>query len=350
MSGSSLDGLDMAFCAFDNSTGHIKWSISEAQIVPFPSEWIDKLKAAPSLNGKDLMKLDAELGIFIGEKIKEWIKEKHLRPDLIASHGHTIFHEPNQHFTTQIGSGSHIASLTGIDTINNFRQADVAAGGQGAPFAPIADRDLFSGYDGYLNLGGIANFSIQEADKNWKAWDICPCNQVLNFLAEKKGKRYDHNGSLAASGKVNSEVAEKLKAFFPAESKSKPSLSNETVHNTWVEVISTSKKDIIDLLATASFTIAQLINEHISTVKKENARILVTGGGAHNSFLMQKLNSIGHEYSFSFEKPDDLIVDFKESLLMAYLGFLSYQHQPFGIKGITGAVHDSIGGSFHKAN
>jgi anhydro-N-acetylmuramic acid kinase len=229
MSGSSLDGLDMAFCTFDESPGVLKWSITDARIIPFSELWIVKLSEASSISGKELMKLDAEFGIFIGESVKQWMDEKKLKPDLVASHGHTIFHEPQQHFTTQIGSGAHIALISGVDTINNFRQADVAAGGQGAPFAPIADRDLFSGYNGYLNLGGIANFSIQLTDQNWKAWDICPCNQALNFLASKKGMRYDENGAMASSGKIDTELSEKLKAFFPSTSAKKPSLSNATV-------------------------------------------------------------------------------------------------------------------------
>jgi anhydro-N-acetylmuramic acid kinase len=350
MSGSSLDGLDMAYCTFDNSSGNIKWSIVDAQIIHFSADWMNIIRKAPSMSGKDLMKLDAELGIYIGHAVKQWMDEKKLYPDLIASHGHTIFHEPLQHFTTQIGSGPHIATITGVDTINNFRQADVAAGGQGAPFAPIADRDLFSGYTGYLNLGGIANFSIELMDQKWKAWDICPCNQALNFLAEKKGMRYDENGLLAASGKVNAELLEKLKLIFTANAQEKPSLSNATVQNTWLDLLSNSIETTEDLLATTVQAIAQLINEHISSAQKREARILVTGGGAHNSFMMQQLNAIGSENSISFEKPDNLIIDFKESLLMAYLGYLSFNHLPFGISAITGAGRDVIGGSFHKSN
>ena len=350
MSGSSLDGLDMAFCTFDESSGGINWSITDSRIIPYSEEWIMKLSEAASINAKELMKLDAEFGIHIGEKIKQWMDEKKWKPDLIASHGHTVFHEPQHHFTTQIGSGAHIATISGIDTITNFRQADVAAGGQGAPFAPIADRDLFSGYDGYLNLGGIANFSIQLTDQTWKAWDICPCNQALNFLAAKKGMRYDDQGAMAASGKINYDLREKLKKLFPAASGKKPSLSNATVQSTWLSLLAESMEDVDDLLATTANAVAQLINEHIASVQKTQARILVTGGGAHNSFLLQQLNAFGEEHAYAFEKPDDLIIDFKESLLMAYLGYLSYHHRPFGIAAITGAAHDTIGGSFHKAN
>lgn len=350
MSGSSLDGLDLAYCTFDNALGRIKWSIDAARMIHFSTEWINKLKEASSLNAKDLMKLDAEFGIYIGETVKLWTEETKLNSDLIASHGHTVFHEPQLHFTTQIGSGAHIASITGVDTITNFRQADVAAGGQGAPFAPIADRDLLSGYNGFLNLGGIANFSIQLPGQIWKAWDICPCNQALNFLAAKTGKRYDENGALATTGKINVELLEKLKVFFPANANAKPSLSNAKVESTWLDMLSTYNDSINELLATTVAAIAQLINEHIASVQKTKAKILVTGGGAHNSFLLQQINAFGREHSFSFEKPNDQIIDFKESLLMAYLGYLSYNRQPFGIASITGAKHDTIGGSFYKAN
>lgn len=350
MSGSSLDGIDLAYCTFDHAEGRIKWSIDDARMIHFSNEWISKLREAPSLNGYDLMKLDAEFGIYVGEAVRQWMDEKILKPDLIASHGHTIFHEPHLHFTTQIGSGAHIAVITGIDTINHFRQADVAAGGQGAPFAPIADRDLFSGYDGFLNLGGIANFSIQLPAQIWKAWDICPCNQALNFLASKIEKRYDEDGTLAATGKIDATLLKKLKASFPASANAKPSLSNSKVESTWIDLLSTYHANINDLLATTIASIAQLINEHIASVQKTKANILVTGGGAHNSFLLQQLNAFGKSNSISFEKPDDQIIDFKESLLMAYLGYLSFNRQPFGIASITGAKEDTIGGSFHKAN
>jgi len=213
----------------------------------------------------------------------------------------------------------------------------------------VADRDLFTGYDGYLNLGGIANISIRHADQNWNAWDICPCNQALNFLAAKKGKEYDADGLLAASGNVLREAVEALKKYFPSTHGHGFSLSNNDVQKTWLKFLESASFDTSDLLASTSAAIAELITDHLSSIRKTPAKILVTGGGAHNPYLLQQLNAPGASYSFTFEKPENIIIDFKESLLMAYLGYLTYHGRPYGIHSITGAKKDSIGGAFYKA-
>lgn len=339
----------MAHCQFDQVTGKMEWSILEARTIPFTESWKSKLQNANTLQGFDLMQLDAQFGIFIGKEVKAWIEEKKINADLIASHGHTVFHEPELHFTTQIGNGAQIAAITKIDTITDFRQADVANGGHGAPFAPVADRDLFSGYDGYLNLGGIVNISIHLPNQTWKAWDIGPCNQALNFLAGKKGLSFDAEGTLASSGKIIPEVVSQLKKYFPPTSGNAFSLSNATVQKTWLDTLEHSQVNVQDLLACTTEAIVQLIIDHIAAVRETPAKILVTGGGAHNSFLLQQLNANGKNHSFSFEKPADLLIDFKESLLMAYLGYLSFYNKPFGIHSVTGAAHDSVGGVYHKA-
>ena len=349
MSGSSLDGLDMAHCHLDQLAGKMEWSIMEARTIPFTDSWKKKLQTANTLQGFDLMQLDAQFGIFIGEEVKAWMEEKKIKADLIASHGHTVFHEPGLHFTTQVGSGAQIAAITKLDTITDFRQADVAHGGQGAPLAPVADRDLFSGYDGYLNLGGIANISIQLPDQNWKAWDIGPCNQALNFLAGKKGLPFDEGGKVASAGRIIPEIVEQLKKYFPPTSGNAFSLSNANVQKTWLDDLEHSQVNVQDLLASTSEAIVQLILDHLVSVRQTPTTILATGGGAHNSFLLQQLNSYGKNKFYTFDKPDDLLIDFKESLLMAYLGYLSFYSKPFGIYSVTGATHDSIGGAYHKA-
>ena len=348
MSGSSLDGLDMAICFFEEKADSIEWQIEDAQTIPFPASLKNLLKNAAALGGKELMKLDAALGDFIGEEIQNWIKEKNLQPSLIASHGHTVFHDPAESFTTQIGSGAHIAARTGIDTLVDFRQADVAHGGQGAPFAPIADRDLFSGYDGYLNLGGIANVSLHLDKKEWKGWDICPCNQVLNFLANQMGLEFDENGLQAKSGNIQQEVLEKLKAAFPIPANHIFSISNEQVAQSWIQLLRERKESIPDLLATTSTAIAQLIVQHISSITK-SAKVLVTGGGAHNAYVLDLLNANGKGNHISFETPDAKIINYKECLLMAYLGYCTMMNKSYKAHLLTGAKHDSIGGALYKA-
>jgi anhydro-N-acetylmuramic acid kinase len=348
MSGSSLDGLDMAICVFDTIDGKIEWHIEAAVTKPYNEDFKNILRAAPSLDGHALMGLDAAFGRYIGDIVFQWLAHQPIRPQLIASHGHTVYHEPRKGFTTQIGSGAHIAALTGIDTVTSFRNSDVALGGQGAPFAPIADRDLFPGHAGYLNLGGIANISIPTKD-GWKAWDISPCCQVLNYLAEKNGEPFDRDGQLAESGNTDSSLVAELISHFPGKNGRAFSLSNADVHRTWIEIIENANETIPNRMACVVDAIAQLVVLHAQPHLEGPASIFCTGGGAHNTALFNRLNSVGASHHIVFEKPDVQIIDFKESLLMAYLGYLHITNTPFGIYEMTGASRDHIGGAFYKA-
>jgi anhydro-N-acetylmuramic acid kinase len=348
MSGSSLDGLDLAVCTFEVKYGNIMWSIEEAATIPYEQVWRDALHTAPSIDGHALMKLDAAYGNYIGENAHQWLNENLLSPTLIASHGHTVFHEPALHYSTQIGSGAHIAAKTRIDTITSFRNIDVALGGQGAPFAPIADRDLFPGHAGYLNLGGIANISIP-TKSGWKAWDISPCCQVLNYLAEKTGVPFDRSGQLAAAGTADSTLVRELISHFPGKNGGAFSLSNADVHSTWIQIVENANDTIPNLMASVVDAIAQLVVFHALPHLEGSASIFCTGGGAHNTALFDRLNSVGAAHQVFFEKPDAQIIDFKESLLMAYLGYLHITNTPFGIYEMTGASRDHIGGAYFKA-
>lgn len=348
MSGSSLDGLDLAVCSFQMEEGRVVWSIDAAETIPYDHTWREALRSAPSMDGHTLMALDAAYGNYIGETVHHWLGDQSIIPTLIASHGHTIFHEPASHFTTQIGSGAHIAAKTRIDTVTSFRNSDVALGGQGAPFAPIADRDLFPGHAGYLNLGGIVNISIPAHD-GWKAWDIAPCCQVLNYLAEKSGEPYDRNGQIAASGSPDANLVSELASHFPEKNGRAFSLSNADVHRTWIEIIEHAHDTIPNRMASAVEAIAQVVVHHAMPHLKGSASIFCTGGGAHNTTLFNRMNALGSPHQLVFEKPTAQIIDFKESALMAYLGYLHITNTPFGIYQMTGASRDHIGGAFFKS-
>jgi anhydro-N-acetylmuramic acid kinase len=349
MSGSSLDGLDIALCHFDVKDGIIKWSIEHGETISFPPALQKALQAAPSLNGYELLKLDASFGKHIGETIHHWRTDNNCTADFIASHGHTVFHEPANGFTTQIGSGAHIAFATGIDTITNFRAADVAAGGQGAPFAPIADKALFPGYQAYLNLGGIANVSIHATDGQWKGWDIGPCNQALNHLATKLNLPYDYGGQIAAQGKANKKIIEALVAMFPFENGRPKGLSNKEVQKTWIQYLDTRTESVVDLLASTTEAVVVLILKHLQEIASLQPKILVTGGGAHNLYLIKRIEALSGQNKMKFELPAATIIDYKECALMAYLGYLTLHGRPYGIKDITGASSDTIGGAIHRA-
>ncbi len=349
MSGSSLDGLDIALCHFDETNESLKWQIQDALTIPYSDQWFELLQSAPSLSGFDLMQLDALFGDYIGLQLKELIIARGWKADYVASHGHTVFHEPTLGFTTQIGSGAHISFQSNLDTITSFRNADVAAGGQGAPFAPVADRALFQGYEGYLNLGGIANINLIDNDGRWSAWDICPCNQALNFLARQSNQSYDQGGLIASKGAILDAIREDLMTMYPYRGGLPHGLSNAYVESTWINFLTSRKENNSDLLATTTLAIADIISQHISSLIKRPAKVLVTGGGVYNDHLVKLLRKNGNDFGITYDIPDPLLIDFKESLLIAYLGYLTMNGKPYHINSLTGASRDSIGGALYKA-
>ena len=339
----------MAACTLSGDVPSVRWSIDAATTIPFPPALKKQLITAPSMTGYALQKLDADFGIFIGQQVSDWMKEHSLHPDMIASHGHTVFHAPMEGLTTQIGSGAHIAHLTEVDTITQFRSADVAAGGQGAPFAPVVDRDLFSNYQACINLGGIVNISMVTPDGARKAWDIGPCNQALNFLARKMGMEYDKDGLIAASGQINDQLVDQFVAFFPFQDGQPKGMSNAEVENSWIRALEENTLPIPDQMASVCEAIAQMISHHLQPLHPHEANILVTGGGAHHTYLQQRIIQLCLSHKFTFHFPDAMLMDYKECLLMAYLGYLHIHQIPFGIHTMTGAKKDTIGGIFHKA-
>ena len=202
MSGTSLDGLDLALCTFTYKEDKWLYTIERAITYPHSSEWKHKLATAETMTGLDLMNLHNEFGVHTGSSINDFMKDEKLPVDFIASHGHTIFHQPQKGLTLQIGNGAHIAATTGVNTICDFRSLDVALGGQGAPLVPIGDKLLFFDYSYCLNLGGFANISY---DNNGEriAYDICPVNIVVNHLVKERGLSYDPEGSIGKTGSVN---------------------------------------------------------------------------------------------------------------------------------------------------
>jgi anhydro-N-acetylmuramic acid kinase len=213
MSGTSLDGVDLAFCTFSLVDERWTFTTEAAETYSYTDEWLEILKNLHLQSASKIFEVDAALGRYYGELIKKFIKKNNLHPDLIASHGHTLFHQPEKGFTTQIGSGAHISAITGLSTICDFRSKDVALGGQGAPLVPVGDHYLFSDYAACLNLGGIANISMVSEDGRRVAYDICPVNMALNALAQRVGKPFDEDGLLARSGTILPELLNRLNAL-----------------------------------------------------------------------------------------------------------------------------------------
>ena len=339
MSGSSLDGVDIAYVNFSHDNKRWFFQIVEAGNIPYTEEWKNKLSEAFNKSEAELKELDIEYGKFLGTVTKKFIKKYEFDPKLIASHGHTIFHAPEKSYTLQIGNGQEIANATGITTINDFRTEDVKKGGQGAPLVPIGDKYLFADFPICLNIGGIANVSY-DIDGQRIAYDICMANQMLNYLASKLGYDYDNNGNFARQGIVNQELLNIFNDNAYYDKDAPKSLGREFFEKYQHEIIDNSDLPVKDLLATATEHIACQIVK--ATDSLEKSKILITGGGAKNNFLIERIRKMSkHEIVI----PDTMIIDYKEALIFAFLGTLKLEGKINVLSSVTGASSDSSSGN-----
>jgi len=348
MSGTSLDGLDLVAAEFWKTNEKWHFHIEAAETIEYSNEWKTRLKNAPEFSGLELIQLHTEYGRFLGNETKRFFTENNFEPDLIASHGHTIFHQPEKGFTFQAGSGFEIATVTGITTVADFRSGDVALGGQGAPLVPVGDRLLFSEYEYCLNLGGFANISF-EKNRQRIAFDICPVNMVLNHFAEKQGFAFDKNGEMGRKGKVNTELLNQLNqlGFYHAEPPK--SLGREWVEKVFMPVLNDFEITDEDKLRTIYKHIAQQIaGEDRDEGKGEGGgrrKILVTGGGAFNAFLIELISV---KTPVELVIPANDIINFKEALIFAFLGVLKVRGEINCLASVTGAKKNhSSGLVFH---
>ncbi len=342
MSGTSLDGLDIAACIFTKPvTGPWEFEIASAETLPYPAEWKERLASLHQADAFTFCRTDAAYGKYLGQCASKFIRQTGFVPDLIASHGHTIFHRPELGFTTQIGSASHLAAETRLPVVSDFRSVDVALGGQGAPLVPLGDRLLFPGYVACLNLGGFANVSM-EVEGRRLAFDICPVNFVLNHLARLLNKEYDDDGKISSTGTTDAELYQRLNKISYYSRSGPKSLGREWVEKEIFPIFRTSRLSTPDLLRTFCEHIAFQVNAAIQDTVP--ARVLVTGGGARNRFLMKLLAEKG---AHRFEKPDDMLVDFKEALVFALLGLLRFTGDVNVLNSVTGGHEDHRGGSVY---
>ena len=342
MSGSSLDGLDIALVRFQEENDKYGFQILDAETLPYPKHWTKQLSEAFHKQPENLVQLDKDYGKYLGEQVLDFVQRHKASPDFVASHGHTIFHRPEEHYTLQIGNGEELAKACGLTVINDFRSEDVSKGGQGAPLVPVGDKLLFGDYEICLNIGGIANVSYDENGKRI-AYDLCIANQALNYLANTKGLDYDRDGQLARSGEVNMDLLKRLNNH-PFYGQLPPkSLGREFFEENQKELL----KDLAveNLLATFTEHIALQIALGVSHLPK--GKILITGGGARNRFLMERLQArTSHEVVI----PDKTIVDYKEALVFAFLGLLRMEGKTNVLASVTGAKSDSCSGRIWKYN
>lgn len=342
MSGTSLDGLDVAACQFDHDHGIWKYQIICAETFEYSESMLARLKDAAGLSGLELAQLHVDLGIFHGNRVKEFLNTHKIDADFISSHGHTIFHQPEKSLTLQIGSAPHIAAITGLAVVSDFRTTDVAIGGQGAPLVPIGDLLLFNDYRYCLNLGGIANISIKGT--SLKAFDIAPCNMALNLLANRLGKSYDDEGQIASSGNIHEALLEALNALSFYKTTGPKSLGREFFETEFLPVIDRFDLSVADLMRTVTEHIAIQIAAVIP--EGESTKMLITGGGAFNTFLINRIRTLSNA---AIHIPDSMIIQFKEALIFGFLGVLRLRAEANALASVTGAPHDSVGGSVYLA-
>ncbi len=344
MSGTSLDGLDIALCSFRQVNNRWVYELISTKTVSYPDSLTKQLAEAHKYSALMLTKLDQEYGRWMGNKVVQFNNKHNILPSFIASHGHTVFHQPENRITLQIGSGAEILSATGITTITDFRSVDIALGGQGAPLVPVGDYLLFSDYDFFLNLGGIANISCDN-DNNRLAWDICPANMALNFIAGKINMKMDRNGIEGKKGSVNKQLLGELNGLEFYKTIPPKSLGREWFEEIFLKILLSHPTSWHDKLRTVYEHISLMVTSACSSYRK--GRLLVTGGGAHNLFLIERIK---HHSKHDIVIPGKDIIDFKEALIFAFLGLLRLENKINCLASVTGSSRDSIGGSVYQSN
>lgn len=342
MSGTSLDGVDIVCCILRKRDGAWGFAIQEAQTVQYSATWKKKLIAAPTMKADELLALNTEYGNYLGLLVRAFLVKRRIRGvNFIASHGHTIFHQPAKRFTFQLGSGTALHAATDLPVVCDFRSLDVSLRGQGAPLVPVGDRLLFNEYDLCLNIGGIANLSTESKGKRI-AYDICFANMGLNYLAAEKDLAYDKNGAIASDGTPDPKMLSELTDIYRQWRKRRPSLGYEMFVEAILPVLQRSKLSLEDKMATFVESIAIEIAEAIPQSRKKQS-MLCTGGGAFNSFLLYRIvEKCGDLVSVIV--PDDDVVKFKEAVVFAFLGVLRVRNEVNCLRSVTGAIRDTSSG------
>jgi anhydro-N-acetylmuramic acid kinase len=341
MSGTSLDGVDLAECIFEIQNERWIYSIINAETVSYSDNWKKRLSNASELNAFDFVLLQKEYGGLLSEFISGFILKYNATPDFISSHGHTVFHKPDLGITCQIGDGAVMAARLNMQVVCDFRSVDVALNGQGAPLVPIGDELLFSEYFFRLNLGGIANISYKENGKTI-AFDICPFNMALNYLAEQLGCDFDESGIFASKGVINHELLVHLSELDFFKSLPPKSLGREWFDAFFQPILDSYSISVNDKLRTVAELIAVQIGKATETAQKQ--KILVTGGGTFNKFV---LSLIQKKSKNKIITTDPKIINFKEALIFGFLGVLRMRGQYNCLSSVTGALRDSVGGCIY---
>ena len=342
MSGTSLDGLDIACVRFWGQPEKPEYEILHAECVSYDAVWREKLRSSFYQTAEGITSLDAEYGRFLGAAVKTFAQRHNIshEVDFVASHGHTVFHRPDLGYNLQIGNGAWLYATSGFKVICDFRTLDIAFGGQGAPLVPIGDKLLFGEYDYCLNIGGFANVSFDDDSGRRIAYDLCPANYCLNRLMRTRGQEYDKDGLVARSGRVNTKLFEALNALTYYHRSAPKSLAQE-----WVDAgVTPLVERCDDTFENKMATLTEHAAFQISRPFKDGSLVLVTGGGAYNTFLCER--ALAYK-DFTFVKPAPAIIDYKEALIFAFLGLRRATGLSNCLKSVTGAMHDTVSGQMY---
>jgi len=338
MSGTSLDGLDIACCKFVKQE---IWSfeILHFKTVPYDNFFRAQLRNAPLLSDSDLQKLSLDFGRFMAQELSRFIDEYSIdKLDAISSHGHTVFHQPEKGITLQIGDPKPIYDTIGKPIVYDFRTQDVALGGQGAPLVPVVDKLLFPDYDACLNLGGFSNISFDKKGIR-VAFDICPVNIVLNFLSEKMGFDYDDKGAISERGNLNTKILTQLNNLSYYGKSFPKSLAWEWVEESILPILENSGLSIESQMRTfVEHTAIQMSSVAKSYHLKS---VLLSGGGVYNDFLLKRLN---HFTPSVWVKANRALIESKEAMAFAFLGLLRLKNQVNVLSSVTGCPKDHSSG------
>jgi anhydro-N-acetylmuramic acid kinase len=342
MSGTSLDGLDLCLSHFWKNGDRWDYKIIAAETLAYEAEWKEKLKSCETCAGEDLLQMHFSYGSYLGTLAHRFLERHGENADFISSHGHTIFHQVEKGFTFQLGHGAAIAASTGLACVSDFRSMDVALKGQGAPLVPFGEKFLFPEYSCCLNIGGIANISYRN-NNQLLAFDIAPANQVLNSLYQSAySGEYDVNGATSKKGQLNESLFKQLNQLDFYQLPTPKSLGREWVESKVIPLLKQHTIPVEDKLHTFTRHLAYQIEVQLANITPE--KVLVSGGGAYNSFLISCLKEGGRAIVI----PEQEVIEFKEALIFAFLGLMRHLELENTYSSVTGALRDSIGGCIFK--
>jgi anhydro-N-acetylmuramic acid kinase len=346
MSGTSLDGLDIAYCHFHLKDNQWHFLLEKSESIDYTPEFRHRLKNSVNLSSLELLLLNNEFGRYTGKLVRTFVDEHELKVDFVASHGHTVFHQIDKGLTYQIGAGQELANHATLRVICDFRTLDVSLGGHGAPLVPIGDELLFPDFDFCLNLGGISNASFRH-DGVRIAFDIAPANMLLSHILIPTGMAFDNRGQLARTGQLNEALFKELNSLSFYQEPHPKSLGYEWFCEQVVPLIDRSAASIEDKLFTAIHHMAFQISESLKHYARPGALLMATGGGAKNHFLTEVLQQY-FETRIQLEVPDESIVDFKEAIVFGLMGVLRERGEVNCLHSVTGASHDNSGGVIYE--